>query len=388
MAKPRRDVLTAAVRLIWRACVFGAITLLVSIGTPATQGSGPSNTGKTQSTAAPPTTPAKAKKIWTNDDLDGSSGSNASTARLPKNSSDVAVFLTPHDGDIVQPGEVLQVKISVKPGAAKGPVAIISEIGDSNEVRQLPPYSFTMTVSRDSVGSGSPLIGKHSITAFGKLNGQDGYDLASIDLDVEEQQVPTKLSVISNGGRAGGSFQAAGEQQFVAIYAKFPNGDQFDVIDSSYLKLVSENPNVVSLGDRGTITSVGPGQTSITGTYTFRGQTLQVSIPYSVRVATSGGLIPSPLSLDFGDQPAGRESAPMQVVLTNRSISTIKIYKPEIRAAVTESDDCTAAPLPPGGTCTISVKFFMIRTGRTQGLIFIPNSQSGQISIPVFGNGI
>jgi hypothetical protein len=392
MAKPQRDVLTAAVRLIRGACVFAAITLLVSIGMPATQGSGPSNTGETQSTAASPTTPAtKAKKIWTNDDLDGASGSNASTAPLPKNSSDLAVFLTPHDGDVVQPGEVLQVNISVKPGAAEGPVGIISEIGDSNEVRQSPPYSFTMTVSRDrSVGAGSPLIGKHSITAFGKLNGRNEYDLASIDLDVEEQHVPTKLSVVGNlsRGQGGASFQAAGEQEFIAIYAQFPNGDEFNVIDSSYLKLVSENPNVVSPGERGMLTSVGPGQTSVTGRYTFQGQTLQVSLPVSVHVPTTGGLIPSPPSLNFGDQPAGRESAPLQVVLTNRSLSTIKIYKPEIRAAVREWDDCIAAPLPPGGTCTMSVTFFMIRPGRTQGLIFIPNSQSGQISIAVIGNGI
>jgi hypothetical protein len=388
MPKSQRDV-TAAERLIWRVCVLGPIALLVSIGMPATQGPGPSNTGKTQSTAASPTTPeTKAKKIWTNDDFDGSSGSNTSTTPLPKHSSGQgAAFLTPRDGDIVQPGEVLQVNISVKPGAAEGPVGIISEIGDSNEVRQSPPYSFTMTVSRD--GAGSPLIGKHSITAFGKLKGRNEYDLASIDLDVEEQQVPTKLSVVGNlsAGPGGASFYAAGQQEFIAIYAQFPNGDNFNVIDSSYLKLVSENPNVVALGERGTLTSIGPGQTSISGTYTFHGQTLQVSLPVSVRVPTTGGLIPSPPSLNFGDQPAGRESAPLQVVLTNRSLSTIRIYKPEIRAAVREWDDCTAAPLPPGGSCTMSVTFFMIRPGRTQGLMFIPNS-FGQISIAVIGNGI
>jgi hypothetical protein len=392
MAKLHRDVLTAAERLIWCACVFGPITLWVSIGMTATQEPGTRSTGKTQSTTASPTTPApKAKKVWTNDDLDGSPVSNASRTPLPKNSSgEGATFLTPLDGDVVRPGEVLQVNISVKPGAAEGPISITSEIGDSNEVRQSPPYSFTMTVSRDhSVGAGSPLIGKHSITAFGKLNGRNEYDLASIDLDVEEPQVPTKLSVVSNlSGPGGVNFYAAGQQEYIAIYAQFPNGDQVDVIDSSYLKLVSENPNVVSIGERGTLTSIGPGTTSVIGTYTFQGQTLQVSLPVLVRVPTTGGLIPSPPSLNFGDQPAGRESAPLQVVLTNRSLSTIKIYKPEIRAAVREWDDCTAAPLPPGGICTMSVTFFMIRPGRTQGLIFIPNSQSGQISIAVIGNGI
>jgi hypothetical protein len=59
-------------------------------------------------------------------------------------------------------------------------------------------------------------------------------------------------------------------------------------------KFVSENPNVVSVGERGMLTSVGAGNTSVTGTYTFHGQTLQVSLPVSVRVPTSGGLIPTP----------------------------------------------------------------------------------------------
>jgi hypothetical protein len=72
------------------------------------------------------------------------------------------------------------------------------------------------------------------------------------------------------------------------------------------------------------------------------------------------------------------------VVLTNRSLSTIKIYKPEIRAPASESDDCTAAPLPPGGSCTMSLTFFLIRRDEAKD----SSSQSGQISIPVSGNGI
>jgi hypothetical protein len=391
MAERHRDVLTATGHLICRVCVLGTITLSLSIGMRATQASGPNNLKEPQSPVASPKAPAtKTKKIWTNDDLGGWSASHRATARLPRSSSDAAVFLTPHDGDVAQPGQVVHIEISVTAGKVEGPVAIVSEIGDSNEVRKSAPYSFTMNVSQhDRVGAGSPLIGKHSITAFGKLNAQNEYDLASIDLDVEEDEMPTKLSVAANGpiGLGGASFYAAGQQQSIAIYAKFPDGDEFDVTDSTHLKLVSENPNVVNVGEEGWLTSIGPGETSISATYSFGGQTLQVFLPVSVTVP-AGGLVPTPLSLDFGDQPAGRESAPLQVVLTNRSPSTIKIYKPEIRAAARESDDCTAAPLPPGGSCTMSVTFFSIRPGRIQGVIFIPNSQSGQISIPVSGNGI
>ncbi|HEY4951600.1 MAG TPA: hypothetical protein VIH88_14790 [Candidatus Acidoferrales bacterium] len=315
-------------------------------------------------------------------------GATTQSARDP---SDAAAFLKPHDGAVVQPGETLQIEILVTPGKVNGPVAIVSAIGDSNQVRESPPYSFTMNVPReDRAGAGAPLIGKHAITAFGKLSGQDEYDLASIDLDVEEREMPVKLSVagnmLSQYGPPGASFFGASEQDFLAIRAKFPNGDDFDVTHSTYLQLVSGNPNVVMVDERGTLTSLGPGNTIVTATYTFGGRTLQLSLPVSVSVPQVG-LIPNPLSLDFGNQPVGRESNPLRVVLTNRSNGMIQIYKPENRAAARESDDCTASQLPPGGSCTMSVTFFAIRPGRSQGFIFIPNSKSGQISLSVSGNG-
>ena len=111
-----------------------------------------------------------------------------------------------------------------------------------------------MNVSReDHVGAGSPLIGTHPLTAFGDLGGK--YDLASIDVDVEEREMPTKLSVRGNMVRqyepSRVSFYRAGEQDHIGIYANFPNGDEFDVINSTYLKLVSGNPNIVNVGEAG-----------------------------------------------------------------------------------------------------------------------------------------
>jgi hypothetical protein len=349
--------------------------------------------GQTSDTSAKPVT--KPKKVWTNDDFDPSFPSPGEAAPLARRSSarrfsDAVIFLTPHGGDVVQPGDVLHIGISVARGKVNGPVVIVSPIGDSNEVRESPPYSFTMNVSRDdTVGAGSPLIGMHPITASGKLEGQ--YDLASIDVDVEEREMPTKLSIGGNmAGQYGppeASFFEAGQQDSIRIFAKFPNGDEFDIINSTYLKLVSENPNVVNVGEAGRLTSIGPGKTTVTATYSFGGQTSQLSLPVSVSVP-SVGLIPNPFSLDFGDQPVGRWSNPLQVVLTNRTDSTIKIYAPEIRqAAARASDDCTGSPLPPGGSCTMSVTFLADQPGRCQGVIYIPNSHSMQISLPVSGNG-
>jgi hypothetical protein len=171
------------------------------------------------------------------------------------------------------------------------------------------------------------------------------------------------------------SFYGAGDQDSVAINAEFLNGDEFDVINSKYLKLTSGNPNVVNVGEEGWLTAIGPGSTTVTATYTLGGRTLQVSFPVSVSVP-SVGLIPK------------QWSDPLQVVLTNRSSTAIKVYPAEIRAPAEESDDCTASRLPPGGSCTMSITFLAVQPGPSERIVYIPNSQSRLISLFVFGKGI
>jgi hypothetical protein len=260
-------------------------------------------------------------------------------------------------------------------------------------MRESTPYSFSFKILRDErdVGGGNRLIGVHPVTAFGKVPGKDEYVLGAIEVDVEESEMPAKLSatgnMMSQYGPPGLRFFGAGAQQWLAIIGTFPNGDVLNVINSTYLKLASENPKVVSVGEEGMLTSLGPGTASITATYSVGARTMQISVPASVTISNSG-LVPTPLSLDFGDQPAGTASSPLQVTLTNHSLGAITIYKFEIRASVRESDDCTSAPLPPDGGCTISITFVPSRAGPGGGLIYIPNDFSGTLSLPISGNGI
>lgn len=305
--------------------------------------------------------------------------------------SNGATFLTPAVGQVVHPGEIVHFDLSIAPGRSTGPVSLVSPLGFSSELRESAPYSFTLEIPReDHVGGGNRLIGIHPVTAFGKVPGKQEYDLGAIEVDVEESEMPTKLSVSSNGsqyGPPGLRFFDAGQEERLAIDATFPNGDVLDVINSTYLKLVSENPKVVGVGEEGMLTSLGPGTTRITAIYTLGAQTMQISVPAAVTISNSG-LVLTPLLLEFGDQQAGTASSPLQVTLTNHSLGAITIYKFEIRAEVKVSDDCTAAPLPPDGTCTISVKFVPFRARPSRGLIYIPNSFSGMLSLPISGNGI
>jgi hypothetical protein len=258
------------------------------------------------------------------------------------------------------------------------------------ESRNSPPYTFTLEIPRDELRDSGRLIGLHSVSAFGKVAGKQEWDLGSIELDVEEEEMPTKLELGTNATQYGPlrlKFFGAGEEIWLSVEATFPNGDKLEVIDSTYLKLVSEDPKVISVDEEGRLISLGPGTTSLTVTYTLGSQTMQVSVPASVTVSNSG-LVATPSFLDFGDQAIGTSSDPRQVALTNHAYGAITIYKFEIRAEVRESDNCTSAPLPPDGACTISVTFLPSRRGPSQGLIYIPNGFSGQVSLPIIGNGI
>jgi hypothetical protein len=345
---------------------------------------------------------SKTKKIWTNDNLSSVPGQvsvvdapGSSVGRGSRSSSSYsngATFLTPAAGQVVHPGEIVHFDLSVDPGRSSGPVSLVSPLGFSREYRESAPYSFTLEIPRaeDQVGGGGPLIGTHPVTAFGKVPGKKEWGLGAIEVDVEENEMPVSLSVTSSGapyGPSGLRFFNAGEEKPLRIYATFPSGEIRDVTNSNYLNLASADPKVVRVREEGGLTSFGPGATSVTVTYSLGAQTVQITIPAAVIISNSA-IVLTPLSLDFGDQQVGSKNSTLQVTLTNHSFGEIKVFKLEVRAPVRESDDCTSGPLQPGGNCTISITFTPSRAGPNQGVIYIPNSHSGMLSLPISGNGI
>jgi hypothetical protein len=75
-------------------------------------------------------------------------------------------------------------------------MSIVSPLGISNEIRESPPWSFTLTIPKDtSVGGGAPLLGKHPVYADVALAVRDSNAKvgASIIVDVERPDMPSKL---------------------------------------------------------------------------------------------------------------------------------------------------------------------------------------------------
>jgi len=318
---------------------------------------------------------------------------------LPAATSNGATFINPKEGQIVHPGETIHIDLDVDSGITPvKAVGIVSRMGFSNEDREGPPYSFTFTVpDKDLTGSSHRLIGFQELTLFGTVVGRKDYELATTTVDVEEQDLP--LSFFAAGGMISQydripnhlNFYGTGQDQEIEIYAKFPNGHELDVTESTYLSLSSENPAVALVADDGTVTSVGPGQSRIIVTYSLSTQQRQFFVPVTVHgvvQAASNNIVASPATFNFDDVPSNTSSPPLQITITNHTQQDVKIFKLEPRGGFAVSqENCSNTTLPPDGSCSVTVTFTPMRPGPVHGNIFVPNSHSAILSISLFGKG-
>jgi archaellum component FlaF (FlaF/FlaG flagellin family) len=362
---------------------------------------------------APPTAPSApqtpAKKVWTNENISsvqgtvpivGSSPSASDrSSRSLASTPNGATFINPKEGQIVHPGETIHIDLVVDSGITPvKAVGIISPMGFSNEDREGPPYSFTFTIpDKNLTGSSHRLIGFQNLTLFGTVVGRKDYDLAITTVDVEESDLP--LSFFAASGSMSQwdpvpnhlTFMEAGEDERIDIYAKFPNGHELDVTESTYLSLSSENPAVAIATDDGTIASVGPGQTRIIVTYSLGRQQKLFYVPVTVDGAVgdaSHSLEASPATFNFGDVPSNTASPPLRITVTNHTQADVHIFKLEPRGGfLVSAENCSDTILPPGSSCTITVTFSPIRPGPVHSNIFVPNSYTSMLSIFLLGKG-
>jgi hypothetical protein len=272
--------------------------------------------GRARGTPAPKQTPAPAaipEEIWTSESI--SQGGNQVAGGFaaeggPANrftfesSSSGATFVNPKPGQLVYPGETLHIDLAIAPHITlvKGMSLINSRIGISNEIREAPPYSFTLSIPvKDEPGNGGPLIGLQTLYAFGAVAGRpNDPDLATTTIDVEEPDLP--LSLFFTGESIpyskGLNFLCAGDDYWVKIYARFPNGRERDVSKSTYLQLASSDTAILRVADDNWVIAMGPGKAYAIATYMLKGQQKQLLIPVSVPIWDSVLTI-DPAVVDF-----------------------------------------------------------------------------------------
>jgi hypothetical protein len=122
----------------------------------------------------------------------------------------------------------------------------------------------------------------------------------------------------------------------------------------------------------------------------------RVDVPLSGTGLAAPQPVLTPDAVDFGDLDLGATSDPVDVTLANTGDGTLSFWRfgiasssanPSDFAVVAGGTCSTAAPLAPGDSCTVRVRFNPTGTGpRAAKLSFWVNTVAGRIDAQLTGN--
>jgi hypothetical protein len=279
---------------------------------------------------------------------------------------------------VVHPGETLPIEVAVAPGAVFRFVTVVGEksFGVSSPLGA-GPYHFSFSVP-EGLNSGP-----YYFTAVGRAVSGDMAVSLPLAVDVESGTSPLSLKpdpqVID--------LEALGEDIPVRILGIFAGGTETDVTRSSLLHLTSSNPAVASVFPEGVVRAVAPGTARIMATFQSPAGAVRSEISatvheFAVRLSAN--------SLEFGNQPAGMESAARVLTLTNPGRSPLQIREVHASGDYQASGDClSAGPVPSGGICTIAVTYVPSAEGSETGsLTIVTGAVSAATVVILSGTGV
>ncbi|HTZ76215.1 MAG TPA: choice-of-anchor D domain-containing protein [Candidatus Aquilonibacter sp.] len=335
------------------------------------------------------TTPSQttSKTVWTNDNISGVGGTisvvGGAQQEAPGTSSGDSSYnvapnvqvLSPTPGAVFAPGQTVDVSIRITDDT---PYFLVGAIGPEIEtaMKESKPFDLDVKIKDD------PELGPSTISVIGAVHGRNGDSLASIPIDIERDDMPTRLIPLDSSMY----FEALGEQTHVDIIAQFADGHSYGVDESPYLSLHAADPAKLHVGPNKYVTMVATGNTSLTVVYSHNGQSIQTTIPATMVGPELGA---SPLSLDFGNVPVGTSSDDQEVTITNETIvDSIRKLQSSAYGDYQLTDDCNQNPVPPHGSCTIRVTFKPTAIGnRDSQLRVSSNLDGGETIIALRGSG-
>jgi len=98
-------------------------------------------------------------------------------------------------------------------------------------------------------------------------------------------------------------------------------------------------------------------------------------------------LFPSPASVVFPDQNLNTQSSPVSIVLTNVGLNAVAITGLGTNGDFAQANNCGTS-LPALSSCTINVTFTPKILGYLSAILTVLNSATGQVNIPLSGNGV
>ena len=256
---------------------------------------------------------------------------------------------------VVSPGTNLSVTVA-SPAGQQFPVVLLVGTGPFGitPVRTLPA-----TISIAIPGNAS--FGREHLTAMARTAAGQEVEVR-VAVDIMRPDLPTKLTADFPQI----TFDDQGNVTDIALLAEFSDGTLFRVAESAAVSYVSTNPKVAIARDYGHVLAVGAGQGSIIATYATSGKSVRAVIPVTVPAPR---FKVTPPSLDFGPVPL-RAAVTRELTLTNTFDEPLPISEVSTFPGFVQTNTCvSSAPIPSGGSCTLTVTFVPERVDVHEGFL-------------------
>ena len=209
---------------------------------------------------------------------------------------------SPANGSVYAPGATINVTATVNGVAVLGVEAGAQDIGTS-AYSFAAPYAMSLTVP-------SGIVGPKNLFAIGLVASDTAVFSPTVTIDIEPSMPPTAIAFQQSLA----AFGYVGQQQRAGVTATFSDGSVLDLSKSTKISFTSGNPSVVSVDPTGLMTSLAPGNTTVTVSYGTLTATLKTVGPTSVKGDLNGdGLVTLDdlllLENSLGSTPTGLNDA-------------------------------------------------------------------------------
>jgi hypothetical protein len=175
----------------------------------------------------------------------------------------------PKDGTVVHPGQTMTVVVEASPQQAFYGILIVGAdaIGLSGML-YAPPYRFSMAIPSGARPR------RYTLMARGFTEPGQNVSSDRVEIRVERLDSPRRLtaepSVLN--------FQNVGDRCSVAAAGAFAGAEWVDLGESSNIRYIPDNPNVVTVAEGGLVTATGPGSAKITIQYNGKSTVVPVKV--------------------------------------------------------------------------------------------------------------
>jgi hypothetical protein len=206
------------------------------------------------------------------------SGTNNSGASPDLISQDISI-VSPPQGTVVTPGQILKVVVQAPDGKFPLGVSIVSK-DVLAPTKSTPPYEFDIRIPSD-------VLGQRQLTAIGMIAPGQALFSQPISVDVEGSASATAGAQITVEPRMI-LFQAVGQQIPLIVSIRMPNGVPMHPEGSSQVSYHADNPSVAVVDGNGLVTAAGGGRTQVSVTYGNDTKQIPVTVPQTVKGDLNG----------------------------------------------------------------------------------------------------